>query len=496
MVDLTLKNLTAPVQDPSIFIPPSSGAYRNYLYPGFFSGGNPSTTPNPVLGNDPVAAPAAGEFGFTPPPEPAAATTGGLSGITSIDSSGSTLGERQANRLAEVRGAGEVTDPWDFARSVNLGLQLTGPIGIAGLAAGEGLIQAGVDPFGIGSAFDLKSNINKRPGYTEAFDDAIRGGASPQGALDAARSATDPGSNTWGAKGFGTQPRDPSGTAPAPSGPTDVTSLNARTGFGGQGGANVGGTGNAAPAPASKPGTVAAPAAPTGRPSGYVRGGGAGASGSSGRGGNVSDGRSVGGDRSHGGGGRRAMAKGGVVTMKPEHRSAARENHALMRQVAERTGMSVPQLIMRHESGSGPLAARARLAGHVMRLACGGVAKKYAGGGVATDDMQYDPPAELTEGEGDIVDAKLTPGEMVLTKPAAQQYDPRVLAALNDPEMAAEINAMIEQFLADEEPEDGMEDADMPEMSDDEVDDQGGLGVFGRDRMAKPSVLGSIRRAA
>jgi hypothetical protein len=82
--------------------------------------------------------------------------------------------------------------------------------------------------------------------------------------------------------------------------------------------------------------------------------------------------------------------------------------------------------------------------------------------------MQYNPPAELTQGDTDMVPASLTPGELVVTKPSAEQYSPEVKQAINDPAMAAEINAMIEAFLSD----------DTANPVADESDDGNGLGVM------------------
>lgn len=468
----SLDSLTKPIQE--LFIPPASSAYRNYRYPGFFTGGTPSVTPNPVAGDNPVAAPSAGEYSYVPPaPE---AQQSGLFAITANPygkDGGTSADERAANRAKDVGDAGEVTAPGDALRALSLAASI-GPTGIATLAGRTALNQLGApdavtDPVGaifgdaVGNPFDLKSNTNRRPGWRGTYDAAIAKGLSPQAALNAARGATDPGSNTWGNKGTGTtQPRDAT-TPSAPSGPTDVTAANAQTGFGAQpaaaakaasapaaaspgAGANVGA--GAAPAPATAApaaATVSAPAATLGRPSGYGGGAGASGSGGGGRGSDSWGDRSRGGTESRDPGSEGKFSKGGKVT-------------------------------------NGSQAFR--------NATC------YNDGGAVMSDpetsMQYNPPAEMTEGEGDTEPAMLTPGEFVVTKGAAQQYDPQVLAALNDPEMAAKINEIIEDLLGDDAEEDAEEgETDDAGENDNESDDGHGLGVM--DLTSKPRV-GALHR--
>lgn len=219
--------------------------------------------------------------------------------------------------------------------------------------------------------------------------------------------------------------------------------------------------------------------------------------------------------------------------MKPHHKVAASKNHQTLKQVAAKTGKTVPAIVAMHKNSPGEIGNRARLEAHVMKLACGGKVKKYAAGGTVTNpndpqgghgngsprdrnqqtspfshpDLaagatpatpwvdpdsiqgqtaavgkaqydawlarqkapqakaaggvmtsgadpsqsdQYNPPADATQGNSDTVPAVLTPGEMVITKPAASQYSPDVLQAMNDPQVAAQIDQLIEQFLSDQ----------------------------------------------
>lgn len=455
--NLTLDNLTGPIDELMKYIPPASAAYRSYIAPGFWSTGQaPSNTPNPLKGDAAEAAPVSGENGFVAPPPPAAPSSF-LQNLTSTDPSarGSTLDERTSARVKDVGDAGEVTDPADFARAVNLGLSLTGPIGIAGLVGSEALQAAGVDPFGIGSAFDIKSNLNKKPGWSAAYNAAIQNGATPQAALNAARQtveANDPALTN----------RDRLATnPPATPTPMDVTAANKVTGWSAPqtsgGSTNIGspappassGTGalgTATPAANTSPGVAAPAPATTGTSgagsvsainrtdgvmsSGTVndmtnrdRGAGAAGPGSSGSGGGGGVGSNA---------GRRGFADGGVVPNDPSQ---------MFRAATQST----------------------------MPADIGQTADPH-------QDERYNPPAEMQDPQGvvDGVPAQLTPGEFVIMRDAAQQYDPEVLAALNDPRVADQINELIESLLGGPESDD--EEDEDPSRS----DDNSGLGVAGQ----------------
>jgi hypothetical protein len=464
--DLTLKNLTDPVEDLMQFIPPASSAFRSYLIPGFFGSGgqSPSITPNPLRGDAAEAAPAAGEAGYVAPPEPPApapAEPSMLQGLTSIDqqSRGSTLGERTAAREKDIGDAGEVTDPMDAVRAVGLGLSLTSPTGIATLAAQTGANLLGApdeltDPVGAllgnanGNPWDLKSNTNRRPGYDAAYDAALKsahnqglsGSQAGQYSLNSAKAATDINA---GAAPFGVH-RNQAGT----STPQDVTAANGVTGFAPPSAptapAASGGTAAASPsapatsgvgtlgAPAPASSTSAGVAAPTSAPAttGFSQaqfGGGQNGGGS--RGGGSGFGHDNAGNSNAG---RRGFADGGVV---------AEGGNPMFRSMTQST---TPADV-------------------------GQSADPY-------QDQRYNPPAEAQDPQGvvDGVPAQLTPGEFVIMRDAAQEYSPEALAALNDPRVADQINELIESLLGGSYGDD--DEGDDPTRS----DDNSGLGTAGR----------------
>ncbi len=475
--------------DGLLYVPPRSSSFRTSMFPGFFTGKPLSSNPNPVSGSDPVAAPSIGEFGYTAPQEPAPEQqTSGLRSVTSnpVDATygGTSSDERSANREKDIRDAGEVTDPMDAARAVALGLSLTSPTGIAGLAATTAANQLGApdyltDPVGSllgspnGNPWDLKSNTNRRPGFSEAYDTALSsahkqgltGSQAGQYSLDSAKAAGDIAAS---AEPFGVH----NGLGQTPAGPS-VTDLNRQTGFGAQGtNATPKGPGDVVSGKPTVdlngPGAVDAPPAPdpngSGRtsstaptnpggiakssvlaPGGAPRpgGGGAGASGANG-------GNGTGGAGSYGGGQRGPGSRGGynqggtaVQTQKldPNMLNKLIENHKVMTALAKRTGMSLPALVEKSLKQDGELGRRARIHKAMMDVVHDQAQRKATGGVMTTEDlgpdptatMQYNPPAEMTEGDTDMVDASLTPGELVVTKRAAEQYRPEVKAAINDP---------------------------------------------------------------
>jgi hypothetical protein len=477
VADLTLKNLTDPVEDLMTFIPPASAAYKSYLYPGFWSsGGSPSITPNAVMGDNPVAAPVTGEYNAAPPPAPAQAPSM-LQSLTSINprsGNGTSVDERAANRAKEVRDAGMVTDPLDAAKAIGLGLSLTSPTGIATLAGQTALHYMGApdevtDPFGAllghpnGNPWDLKSNINLRPGYTQAYDDAIKGGLSPQGALNAAAIRTGGSARPSGAPAV---PGSSAAAATANTAPAqDVTAANSVTGFNRQGTPsnptrpqtpNVAPQFDlTAPAPAAAPATTGGGAGisggggiqagqATGRPSGAAPmpggsaaaaaanrgGGGAGASGPGGNG-TGPDGH---GGIGHGG----ARAEGGVILNDGDEYDLHAPQSERMRMRAQMTWGS-------HAEG-GDITNDA---GAMFRSATQ-TAPDITETADPYSDPRYNPPAESQDPRG-VVDGTpimATPGEMMIKRDAAVQYEPPVKAAMNDPRMAPRINANIEEMIA------------------------------------------------
>jgi hypothetical protein len=468
------------------------------LYPGFWSAGSTiSNNPNPLSGDDPVAAPSEGEFGNdTPPPAPPASS--GLSSVTAnpIDTmaKGTSIDERNDNfeKTAEQTGSAASFD--DFLKSIDLGMHLTGPTGIASLIAGEAANALGLNP--AGSAFDIKNNSAKagwNEAYTKALNDAHKMGYSgpqaAQRALDAANKATGGVMNSGAANDLTNRDRLDTPAPPAP----DVTAENRRTGFGAQGPNEP--TNGAGAKPVSPSYAPSAAASPNPTLGGGVGGVGGNGGGSGGGGGGLNG---FGHDNSgNSNASRRGFNQGGTV-LKPHHRAAMKENHRVVNQVAQRTGMTMPALVEKAKGGTGEMARRAQLQAKTMQMAH---AKKYATGGVATEgeaqpDMQYDPPAEMTQGDTDIVDAKLTPGELVVTKPAAEQYGPDVKEAINDPNLAAQINEIIEEFLGGDDGEEEGTDEDPPAG---ESDDGSGLGLMDKSGtqpfMRSTSGLGSVTRA-
>jgi hypothetical protein len=448
------------------FISPRSSSFRTARYPGFWSAGEPFlTTPNPVAGDDPVAKLSEGEIGNPiNPPAPLEDSTSFQnimpSGLT--DGGGTSIDEREATTEQTVKSAGMVTDPEDFAKAINLGTSFLSQTGIASLAAGELLNAVGLNP--MGSAFDIKSNINKRPGYSQAYDEALidakkrglKGLGAANDALRNAGSATDPGSNSWGT-GWGTEDR----TAPTAAPAQDVTEANKVTGFvrsdapaapASTGAGSTSTTPGGVTTPVAKPGTVSAPAAPAPGQAGWSPSGGNNGVGSGGGGGGqqtTHDG--MGGTSSTGAGGQFGhLAEGGVV----QHEKPA-----------------ISQ-IQHGDIGDDPMEEAEPTAQPAMPPAAAPMAEA---------DPKYAPPPEAIDPQG-VVDgepAMLTPGELVIKRDSAVQYPPEIKQLMNeDPEV---ILAALEAFGI--ELDASGDDTDYEAMAggeegDDGVsDDNSGLGV-------------------
>lgn len=510
-----LVNAVGDLSAPDAYIPPRSGTYRTSRYPGFFTAGQtPSNTPNPVAGDNAVALPPSG----VDPNAAASSDTGGsgLSGITSNPvgaDPGDSAAERASTAEENGRAVGYDTDTGDLAKALNIATSFTGPTGIVGLGLTEGADALGFDPLGAGSSFDMKHNANLKPGWSAAYDAALTGAhAKGLTGQPAANLAGQTANANLDYNGEGRPNPNPGAVAQTPK-PMDVTAANRVTGF--QPASPSDKTATPGPTQAGTPdagltaATPAAPASPTIGPGAYNgQGRGANGGGGNGGGGFGHD------DAGNSNAGRRGFSKGGVVTkMKSHHRKAAHANHQVMKQVAAKAGTTVPALIMKAKGAQTQLGARARLEATVMQMAH---AQHKATGGVMTADpagapdpsadpsqsMQYNPPAELTQGTTDTVPAVLTPGEDVVTKPAAVKYDPKVKAAINNPQLADQINQLIEQFLTGQG-DDG-EDTDDADAGDDDnspdagtSDDSAGLGLRAPVGAPMPKTkLASVTRAA
>ncbi|MDQ7251650.1 hypothetical protein [Dongia sedimenti] len=481
------------------FIPPRSSAFRTSLYPGWWSPGSTiSTNPNPLAGDAPEAALSGGETGIpiAPPVEQSQQQTSFRAVQPSLggqNDGGTSADERAANRAKEVGLAGEVTDPSDFLRAGALGLSLTSPTGIAGLAATTaanllGAPDEATDPLGAllgdarGNPWDLRSNTNRRPGYSEEYDAGIKRGLSPQAALNAARSATDPGANTWG-KSYSTQER--TAAPPAPKAPS-VTQQNAITGF--QRAAAPANTGSGAT------GTPPRPQTPNVAPQFNVNapaktGGGAGASGaSSGRSRGSDSWGSRGGTESRDSGSEGKFEAGGTVTNTPAMQQTRADNVVLgnvqqegedaARVPADQRTPDQQRAILRFQEAFGvepdpsgrygdrnaqqqPYAMGGavtnepprRAVSQIQHADIGDIEQDEApidrGNAVPPEqDPRYNPPAEATDPRGvvDGVSARVTPGELVVRREAATAYTPAAKALINDPQMAPEIGQILDAF--------------------------------------------------
>jgi hypothetical protein len=443
------------------FIPPRSNSFRTARYPGFWSpGADISVTPNPLAGNAPEAALAAGETGIPVAPS-GAAQSQASTGFREIQPNlvqggGTSIDEKQANTINDVRSAGMITDPEDAIKAINIGTSLISPTGIAGLIASEAAIAAGIDPLGLGSSFQMDSNINKRPGYSQAFDDALadakkrglKGLAAGNDALKGAAGLTDPGSNMWGSKYGGTEER----TAPTAAPAVDVTAANKVTGFAkapaAPAPASTGAGTTTAPSGAGTPTAPTAPLSPTLASTAPAKtGGGAGSSGA-GKGGVGSI------DSSGKGGGfgsnpdQRGFAEGGTIT-RP---AVSQIQHGDIGEAVEEEPMPAMPT-------PAPMAAEDQMPAAV--------------------DPKYAPPPELVadDGQVDNVPVNVDEGEVVIKRESAQKYSPEELKMINeDPEM---VIAAIEAYEGEDEPYEGEQDADYYEAEAGVSDDNSGLGAAG-----------------
>jgi hypothetical protein len=367
---------SADVADTETYIPPRSSAFRTSKYPGFFSpGAGPNNDPNPVSGDNAVAAPSVGENGYVAPAAPAESQSLFRTVQPTSTDPNDGAEQRQADALDNARSTGYDTDPEDALKAFNIASSIS-PTGMIGLGVQTGLNKLGVfdplkntplgDAFGIGEdggTFDFKSNDSQRPGYSDAWKKAQeqvlgeypkytspgqltqqmhertrdildkQDQASRNDTLSKAQASPTGFRGTLGANA-GISP-----AAPA-AGVEDVTAGNSRTGFqqptspanrqdttptagrpGGSTDDTSGGVSGAAPA-TSGAGSY------NGQGRGWSGGGGTGGGGNSGNGGSGGGGYAGGGSGdNHTGMGDRGYADGGTITNNGPGGAAAQGMH-------------------------------------------------------------------------------------------------------------------------------------------------------------------------